>query len=138
MVNSWGTTASRPNGIFRVNMDVDYDCADSTGAYNLYWQTLDVDFDIEKEFHYVEPSGLCGGNTPCYFTIQEAINAAGSGAVIRVAEGRYYEELILNSAKVLTLQGGWNTGFTTRSSSTTIDSLTISNGTVRAEYLICQ
>jgi hypothetical protein len=44
MVNSWGTPAGRPNGIFRVSMDLDYDCADSSGGYNLYWQTLDVQF----------------------------------------------------------------------------------------------
>jgi len=84
MLNSWGTTANRPNGIFRVDMDVDYDCADSSGEYNLYWQTLNVDFNIENEFLYVEPSASCGGNTPCYGTIQEAMNAAGSGAVIKI------------------------------------------------------
>ena len=87
---------------------------------------------------YVEPAGSCGGNTPCYTTIQEAVNAAASGAIIRIAEGRYYEDLSLNSAKDLTVQGGWDSAFTTRSSSTTIDSLSISNGTVTTEYLICQ
>jgi len=138
MLNSWGTTASRPNGIFRVDMDVDYDCADSTGAYNLYWQTLDVDFYIEKEVHYVEPSGSCGGNTPCYLAIQEAINAAGSRATIKIADGRYYEDLTLSSPKVLTLQGGWDRAFTTRTSNTTINSLTISSGTVTVEYLMFQ
>ena len=50
-------------------MDVNYDCADSSGEYNLYWQTLDVEFSIEKEGLYVEPSDSCGGNTPCYATI---------------------------------------------------------------------
>ena len=138
MLNSWGTTADRPNGIFRMDMDVNYDCADSDGEYSLYWQTLDVEFNIEREVLYVEPSASCGGNTPCYASIQEAINAAGSRAIIRVAEGRYYEDLTLNSAKDLTLQGGWDSAFTTRSSSTTIDSLSISSGTVTAEYLVCQ
>ncbi|MBC8176592.1 MAG: hypothetical protein H8E19_04230 [Deltaproteobacteria bacterium] len=122
----------------RVDIDVNYDCADSTGTYNLYWQTLDIDFNIEKEVHYVEPSGSCGGNTPCYLTIQEAIDAAGSRATIKIAEGRYYEDLTLSSPKVLTLQGGWDTAFTTRTSNTTVDSLSISSGTVTAEYLICQ
>ena len=138
MLNSWGTTANRPNGLFRVDMDVNYDCADSTGTYNLYWQTLDIDFNIEKEVHYVEPSGSCGGNTPCYSTIQEAIDAAGSRATIKVAKGRYYEDLTSSSPKVLTLQGGWDTAFTTQTSNTTVDSLTISSGTVTAEYLICR
>ena len=138
MLNSWGTTANRPNGIFRVDMDVDYDCADSSGEYNLYWQTLNVDFNIENEFLYVEPSASCGGNTPCYGTIQEAMNAAGSGAVIKIAAGRYYENLALSSEKALTIQGGWNPAFTIQSSTTTIDSLTVSNGTVTAEYIVCQ
>jgi len=44
MLNSWGTTAGRPNGLFRVSMDIDYDCADTSSDYNLYWQTLDVSF----------------------------------------------------------------------------------------------
>jgi hypothetical protein len=43
MVNSWGTTAGRPNGIFHVSMDLNYDCADNLGP-NLYWKTLDVQF----------------------------------------------------------------------------------------------
>ena len=87
---------------------------------------------------YVEPAASCGGNIPCYATIQEAMNAAGSGAKIRIAEGTYAEGLHLSSAKILTLQGGWNSAFTARISSTTIDSLTISSGTVTAEYLVCQ
>jgi len=44
MVNSWGTTSQRPNGIFRVSMDIDYDCADSTGDPNIEWSTLDLEF----------------------------------------------------------------------------------------------
>jgi len=87
---------------------------------------------------YVEPAASCGGNTPCYSTIQEAMNAAGSGAIIRIAQGAYAESLHSSSAKILTLQGGWNSAFTTRISSTNIDSLTISSGTVTAEYLVCQ
>ena len=67
MVNSWGTTAGRPNGIFRVDMDMDYSCsftdlnAENNG-YALYWQTLDVDFDSDS------CEGRCGGMAPsgCY------------------------------------------------------------------------
>ncbi len=42
MLNSWGAPPNRPNGLFRVDMDIDYDCADTTPDYNLYWQTLNV------------------------------------------------------------------------------------------------
>ena len=138
MLNSWGTTENRVNGTFRVDMDMNYDCADSDGEYSLYWQTLDVEFNIENEVLYVEPSGSCGGKTPCYSMIQAAINAAGSRSIIRIAEGRYSEDVTSNSAKDITFQGGWNAAFTARISSTTIDSLTINSGTVTAEYLVCQ
>lgn len=86
---------------------------------------------------YVESSGSCGGNTPCYTTIQSAINAASSGAVIKIAKGPYNEDLILSSPKNLTLQGGWDASFTSRTSTSTINSMTISNreGTVTADYL---
>ena len=87
---------------------------------------------------YVEPTASCGGNTPCYTTIQAALNAAASGAIIKIAEGAYAEAVYLSSAKALTLQGGWNAAFTAQVSTTTIDSLAISSGTVTAEYLVCQ
>jgi len=36
---------------------------------------------------YVESSGTCGLKTPCYPTIQEAIDAANSGDTIRISRG---------------------------------------------------
>ncbi|MFP3912096.1 MAG: C1 family peptidase, partial [Desulfobacteraceae bacterium] len=138
MLNSWGTTAKRPNGLFRVDMDMNYDCMDLTWEYNLYWQTLNIQFDIAKEIVYVEPSAWCGGHTPCYSTIQEAIDGAGSTATIRIAEGRYPEALTLDNGNALSLEGGWDTEFTTQSSSTTIDALSVVTGTVAVEYIHCQ
>lgn len=45
MLNSWGTAnGERPNGLFRVDMDMDYDTTCSTYAF--YWQTLDVSFGV--------------------------------------------------------------------------------------------
>lgn len=141
MLNSWGTTPNRPNGLFRVDMNLDYDCYYIEGSslfYSLFWQTLDIAFNVAQEILYVEPSALCGGHTPCYAAIQEAVNAAGAKSTIRIAEGRYFESVTLNSAKELTLQGGWDASFSTQSSSTTVDSLTVRTGTVTAEYLVCQ
>ena len=110
----------------RVNLGDAIDSIEGDGNTTLY-ATL-----------YVEPTASCGGNTPCYATIQEAVDAAGSEAVIKIAEGAYAEDIRLSSAKILTLQGGWNPAFTTRVSRTTIDSLASGSGTVKAEYLVCQ
>jgi hypothetical protein len=49
----------------------------------------------------------CGINA-----IQEAIETATPGTIIRVAEGNYSERLVMT--KSLTLEGGWNTDFTHR------------------------
>lgn len=47
MVNSWGVTAGRPNGIFHVAMDLDYDCtlqSPNGMIQSLEWATLNVQF----------------------------------------------------------------------------------------------
>jgi len=48
IVNSWGTAdGNRSNGIFHLDMNMDYDCyfEDNEGLwYSLYWQTLNVAF----------------------------------------------------------------------------------------------
>jgi hypothetical protein len=44
MVNSWGTTPGRPNGVFRVSQALNYGSTDSTGFNLLYWETLRVQF----------------------------------------------------------------------------------------------
>ena len=50
MLNSWGTTAGRPNGLFRVAMNIDYGCyfydPYPYAYYSFYWQTLDINFGI--------------------------------------------------------------------------------------------
>jgi len=80
----------------------------------------------------------CGDSTPCYPAIQEAIDAANSGATIKIAEGSYDEALTSSSSKDLTLQGGWDSIFTSQSLTTTVNSLTISNGSITVDNLIIQ
>jgi hypothetical protein len=47
MLNSWGTAGGkRPNGLFRLSMDMNYNCTFRQGTTNYYsfdWQTLSVD-----------------------------------------------------------------------------------------------
>ncbi len=83
---------------------------------------------------YVSPTGDCGGKPGCHASIQSAMDAAESGALILIENGTYPETITLKDAKLLTLQGGWNSSFTQPSGTTTIKapsapqgSLTIQN-----------
>ncbi len=87
---------------------------------------------------YVTFSGSCGGKTPCYSTIQAAIDAASSRATIKIVEGTYSEDLNLNSDKELILSGGWNSTFSTQAGNSTISSLVIDNGTFILENMVIQ
>jgi len=69
---------------------------------------------------YVNSNGTCGGMTPCYITIQAAIDAAGDGAQIRIAQGTFCETITLSESKSLTLQGGWDDSYSTQTPNTTI------------------
>ena len=74
---------------------------------------------VASGFLYVSRDGICGGMTPCYTSIQEAVDAAVTGNAIRIAEGTYTESITLNAPKSLTLQGGWDPNFTTQTPNTT-------------------
>ena len=63
---------------------------------------------------------LCGGNSPCYTTIQAAVNVAADGVIIKIAGGTYEETVELNAAKYLTLSGQWNAGFTNQDGEKTV------------------
>jgi len=86
---------------------------------------------------YVEASRNCGDKTPCYETIQGAIIAqVGIMATIKIVQGSYDENIVLNTPKDLTLQGGWDAAFTSQSGDTTIHGLRIRKGKVVASHLI--
>lgn len=93
---------------------------------------------VEGATSYVEPSGECGGNNPCYASIQDAIDAAVSGDTIKISQDAAAQALSLATAKTLSLQGGWNTAFTVQVAHTTITSLSIQEGSVGVESLVLQ
>jgi hypothetical protein len=89
-----------------------------------------------EHVYYVSWSGGCGGKKPCFTVLQSAIDSAETLAVINVTQETYAENIVFNSPKFLTLQGGWDLTFTNPSSPTVIQgSLTISNGKVIVEYI---
>jgi hypothetical protein len=76
MVNSWGTTPEerRPNGIFHVKMDMNYrsvlDDPYDGSFYNLWWETLDVNFSsLGTQLAYDDGSseGSSAMTTPGYY-----------------------------------------------------------------------
>jgi len=84
-------------------------------ATNSEGTSYGVDRTFTTTVIYVEPSGSCGGNSPCHPTIQDAIDEAGSGGVIRIAKESYDEDITLGSSGNVTIEGGWDSSFATRS-----------------------
>jgi len=78
----------------------------------------------------------CGGKTPCYTSIQQAINASSNRSVIMIVEGNYSEDVTINTSKILTLKGGYDSAFTAQLSDTTIKgSLVISDGKLKTSKI---
>jgi len=97
---------------------------------------------IGDPFVYVGPSGACGGNTPCYSTIQEAISSAISGDTIMIGQGTYDEDLSLDSYIDLILQGGCDFSRDSQSSdsTSTVNSMAINedSGAIEIDTLVLQ
>ena len=55
----------------------------------LLWGIASPATAAQHQVHYVAPERDCGGASPCYATIQEAVDAAAPGDEIRVAQGVY-------------------------------------------------
>ncbi|MBK7098120.1 MAG: hypothetical protein IPH58_06910 [Sphingobacteriales bacterium] len=55
---------------------------------------------------YVDGSGTCSGNTPCYSTISAAVIAASAGETITVYPGTYDEMIIINKPLTLVSASG--------------------------------
>jgi pectin methylesterase-like acyl-CoA thioesterase len=79
-----------------------------------------VNFETKfASIFYVNTDGTCDGKTPCYETIQSAVDAATDGATVWIAQGDYNESIMLNASKSLTLEGGWNSTYDDQISNST-------------------
>ena len=60
---------------------------------------------LAQTTRYVNPDGNCGGNTPCYTTIQAAVNAAVAGDVVQIEAASHYVATAITVDKAITIQG---------------------------------
>lgn len=44
ILNSWGAPANRPNGLFCMNMDMNYDCNYPNFDFAFYWMSLNIEY----------------------------------------------------------------------------------------------
>ncbi len=86
---------------------------------------------------YVSLSPGCGGKSPCYDIVQDAIDSSESFTGIYVTEDTFLETIGLSSPKVLLVRGGWDSTFSNLSSNNSIieGSLTIGSGKLIVEYV---
>jgi hypothetical protein len=68
---------------------------------------------------YVATVEGCGNHSPCYRAIQNAMEAANTGCVIKISSGVFGGTITLNKTAALTLEGGWDSSFESQTSNTT-------------------
>ncbi len=102
------------------------------------WDDCKDGLDCGGPYHIDPYLGSCGGEIPCYSTIQEAINAASSGTTIKILRGSYDEDLSPSTSINLILEGGWDATYSSQTSTSTINSLTITDGTIIINDLVIQ
>jgi len=73
-----------------------------------------------RDILYVSSDGNCGINKPCYSSMQAALNAAKSGALIKVEQGTYKEAPTKSTTGTVTISGGWNDTFAGQTGTTDI------------------
>ena len=117
---------------------------DSQGdpIYDPYPTTGSAGFDMDAIGYaygaksYVD-TALCGGNEPCYPSIQDGLTLTATHGVVEVGQDEYEEDLVMGAAKRLVIRGGWNSTFSERIGWTTVQGdMTIANGTLVVENLI--
>jgi parallel beta-helix repeat protein len=97
------------------------------GAYESYTPTI----------IYVSTEGSCNDHNPCRTNIHDGLSLISGQSIIEITEETYHEHIVLDFDQEITLEGGWDTNFTSCLSYATINgSLTITHGTIVIEKII--
>ncbi len=68
MLNSWGAPSNRPNGLFLMSMDMDYDCSYPGMGNAFYWMTLNISYSNAPPSIPSIPSGPGAGRKKTAYT----------------------------------------------------------------------
>lgn len=87
---------------------------------------------------YISHDLTCGGNCPCYDTIQAAIEAPYAARILKIAQGVFNEPFTLNDeSRAIIVEGGWDTSFTEQvPNETTIKRPVVNAGSMTFQNLI--
>ena len=82
------------------------------------------------------PIRLEGGFSTYFSFLQHALNAAGSGTLLKLTAAQYSETLLVNTNTTYTIRGGYNSSHSSRTGTTQLNgSLTVQLGTLTVENL---
>lgn len=108
MLNSWGNTTGRPAGLFRMNMDMNYDCSYGDIGYAFYWMTLDMSYPQEDSvWSQALPAGIAGANSRPSRPDKPQGSSAGKAVKIHAAPARTKD---LAAARAKTENAGQDQG----------------------------
>ncbi len=93
-----------------------------------------LDFD-DNSSSIGPPTRINGGTPSYYMSLQEAYNLAADGDTIQCVNVTFAENLTINAAKSVTLEGGYNGAYSTITGVTSLQGdINITDGTVNIRY----
>ncbi len=95
--------------------------------------TMSSDKAVTATFNTMPPVRIAGTTPAYYSSLEAAYTAAAEGNIIQAEAIAFIESLTLNRGIDFTLKGGFDNSFSTQSGSTTLQGLTIQNGSVTTD-----